>query len=258
MPTGNSTIQQPGNMMTCPVPSASPELVARWLGKMRIGAMCGLAVVVSHAVYLVLGVIGIAPGTRLANAISCAITIVGGIGVWLLVSSEPHNPKWLWPCRWALRLITVALVLLCVESIVVYGFFRNLPVQGINHTAWQDPMNVGVCGSWLLLYWYLKTLSHRLADTTLRKNFAVLLWLFGVMFVLGLLLLTCEGRTHYGSIQSPSATAPAWAQTQSSVRTFLGFSVQIAYYVWEGWLMWRLSRRLNQFGRVGILPHVID
>ena len=242
----NFPVPQVAHALTRPGPSGSPELVARWLRKVRGGAMCGLAVVVSHAAYMVLGAIGIAPGPRLANAIACATAMTGGVGVWLLVSSEPDNREWFWSCRWVLRLAACALVLLCAASMVVYGFFRDLPEQRVNATVWRTRMLVGVGASWVLLCWYLKTLSHRLGDKTLGKNFAVLFWLTGILVVLAVLAVTSQDRTHDSSVETPPATAPSDGKTQRPGGAVLGFSIWMAYYVWMGWLMWRLSRRLNQ------------
>lgn len=245
----NIQIQQPDDVVVCPVPVASPELVARWLRKVRIGVLCGLAVIASHVVYMVFGLVGIVPGPRLAMTISCAAVLAGGVGIWLLVSSEPQNRKWLWWCRWLLRLAAGAVVLLCGTDIVIYGFLLSpLPekaAQTAHDNMWRV-MGIVVCGTWVLLYWYLKALAQRLADKTLRNNFGCLFWIARALFILFLLVVTYEVWIHRGGGAVLPATAPAKAQVDKP-NAFVGFAIWMAYYVWMGWLMWRLSRRLNQF-----------
>ena len=244
----NSPIRSLEKTVACPVPSAGPEEVAHWLRKMRIGALCGLAVVISHAVYWVLGTVGIAPSPGLANTIACMIASAGGLGVWLLVAAEPHNRKWLWPCRWALRLAAGTLIVLCVAPIVLTEYYRNLPEQTTDDILSQS-MGWVVGGGWLIFYWYLKELSHRLGDRALRKNFTVLFWIISVVLFLSLATLTCDRPVDDGNSQSPSATVSGEASTSDSggaSQMILMFAIWIAYCIWEGWLMWRLSKRLHQ------------
>ena len=128
---------------------------------------------------------------------------------------------------------------------VRFGLFGSPPGHGVTDTAWDLPMLGIVGGGWLLLHWYLKTLSHRLGDRTLRKNFMVLFWLCAALLVVTVLAVTRGSRTDDGGIPAPSATAPAAAQEDGRV-TFVGFAGWMACHAWMGWLMWRLSRRLNQ------------
>ena len=176
-----------------PAPSAGGELVVRWLRRVRLGAILGLAVSAYYVVSLLLGGIGIIPGRRLLNAVSCLLVIVGAIGVWMLVTAEPQNRGWLRLHRWVLRSAAVVIVTLCGISLITFSLLGGPPESAKGDDVWQIGIGMICLSLWMLLDWYLRTLSQRLGDTTLRKNFTVLLWLSAIFLALGVLAVSCRG-----------------------------------------------------------------
>ena len=120
-----------------PMPEAHSSLVIGWLGRVRRGSILGLVVVMYYAALVMLWMFGVNFGRSVVYTASCVISIVGAMGVWILVSSEPRNRKWLWLSRWILRIASVVLIGLCTLSVLTYGFFRPLPEMGQADGRWS-------------------------------------------------------------------------------------------------------------------------
>lgn len=224
-----------------PAPAGSPETVAAWLERIRVGAIFGLAFVICRAMFVSLLLFGVVMNGPWGNTITRLTEIIGCIAVWLIVSQEPLNKRWQWLLRWVLRIASVLMTILCVASIVTYTFFRSLPetrAYGQNTTVlfW-----ILASALRLMLYWYLRALAERLNDQILRKNFTVIIWIIAIMLALGLLVLAATGHM---SQRTGTATIPRDAETVGLSDKLPGFSLYMAFYAWMGWLMWRLSRRL--------------
>jgi len=245
------SILKASDAVTSPVPSADPARVARWLERVRLGALCGLGVAIccatQLAVYTVLWVAGVTPWPRPSYAVAYAIGIVEGVVAWVLVSSEPRNLRWLWPWRWILRLAAATIVLSCAVFMVAYGFFWPVPPKSTGADGvWERAWMYGTVGCWMLFFWYLKKLAHRLGDVGLRRNFNVLVWMLGVLLLIGLLVLTCNAQAHDECVESASEPPPAKANPRPDGSAVMPIGFRMALYTWMGWLMWRLSRRLKR------------
>jgi len=245
------SILKASDAVTSPVPSADPARVARWLERVRLGALCGLGVAIccatQLAVYTVLWVAGVTPWPRPSYAVAYAIGIVEGVVAWVLVSSEPRNLRWLWPWRWILRLAAATIVLSCAVFMVAYGFFWPVPPKSTGADGvWERAWMYGTVGCWMLFFWYLKKLAHRLGDVGLRRNFNVLFWLLGILSIAALLTLIYKAWPDHDPAQSASAPASGEAEIRPIALSLRWLAVLMAFHTWTVWLMWRLSRRLNR------------
>lgn len=229
-----------------PMPEANSPLVVGWLARVRLGCILALIVVMCYAAFLVVGILGVVLGPQTQNAAACVIAIVGAVSVWLLVSPEPRNWKWLWLPRWILRIAAVVLIGLCAASMLIFGILPLLPEVGQPDATWSRLAPAITMSLWFCLDWYLRRLAQRLGDSTLRKNFSVLMWIAAVAAVLGLLVFACS-EMDSGMNSQARVTTPTNAneKTVTVGERVFAYMVYVLFYAWTGWLMWRLSRRLR-------------
>jgi hypothetical protein len=251
-----------------PSPLASPEVVSHWLRRLRVGAILGLSYCLLWIVYAVLWNLRIIQSPKIGMIISYFINAVGVVGVWLLVSPEPENQRWLRLVRWTLRPAAVAFAAVCGISMVVYGSAASLSQQPQIDSPAQTLVTCGVLGLWLLLYQYLRTLSQRLGDKTLRSHFTILVGLNTILIIFFLVALSLRyiGRSNNSMHKPLASTAAVEQRTISTGVRIVAFSLYAAYFGWMAWLMRRLSTRLDEAARnyqrisviIGQLPNHVE
>lgn len=243
----NSGVCAPNSQPLVPMPEADSPLVVGWLARVRLGCILAVIVVMSYAAFfLVVAILGVILGPQAQNAAACVIAIVGAVSVWLLVSPEPRNWKWLWLPRWILRIAAVVLIGLCAASMLIFGIFPLLPEVGQSDPTWSRLAPVITMSLWSCLGSYLRRLAQRLGDSTLRKNFSVFMWIAAVAALLGLLVFACSEM--YSGMNSQARVTTPTNSNEKTVTTggrIFAYIVYVLFYAWTGWLMWRLSRRLR-------------
>jgi hypothetical protein len=234
-----------------PMPTASPELVARWLNRLRIGATFGVAVVLCCVVYGTLLLLGRSPGPRLDDFFAFIFTAFSGIVAWLLISPEPGNPGWLRRSRFILRLAVVIWVAMSGVATVFPGFFARLIAQ----MALNGMLLLMACdiGAWFLFYRYRRKLARRIGDKTLNSSLTLLVVLCAAVFIVFSLMTIASvavdiiGYTFLPGGPRPDLVSSTPNETQNGVGTngIVRFLQGMAYLAWNGWIMLRLSRRFK-------------
>jgi hypothetical protein len=223
-----------------PTPEPRPDLVVRWLRRVRMGALIALAAKLACMPLFALACRGITLTTRALNTVSCATIFAGAVSVWLLVLPEPGKNREHWIPRWVLRMTAISAIGVAVVSIVFFGILgQPMPGDDAAEPGYAyDVFLLGICAT---LYWYLRELAKRVNDALLRKNFTVLLslTLTGIL-LLGLLWVNCPSEAF-----AWNATARPGGHTNTPGLLMGQIALFLLVFLWPAWLMFRLSRRLK-------------
>jgi hypothetical protein len=232
-----------------PEPVADGRLVAEWMNTVARGALVEAAVLGCSLALLVVMAWSSEMPWDMPAWVSSLLTVAGAAAAWMLVSGEPERPWWLAAMRWAVRAWAVASVVLAAVSLVSPGLSGELAGRlagGGNPERLIALAGVTMLALVAVRFRYLRQLSWRLGDRTLRMSFGFLFWVCVVAAgwsALGVLMVTELPVT---------ATAPATAQASApATQPYLSAPAMrtgmllfgLAAYAWPAWLMWRLSRR---------------
>ena len=228
-----------------PAPEADAQEVSRWLNQVRTGALVAFASLLIGLVLVILFALGVTPSSLVGRAVPVAAMMVGTVALWMLVSPEPGNWRWLWRSRWVVRVGQVALLVASVASLIVYGFIEKLPEGFVPEKQVQSYVNWASFGVSLLFLRYMRTLSRRLRDRLLSGNFAVLYKIGLIMLILVVILWGMQGHLPQGGAAAGATTKPATKTLSAGQRTFWA-CFQLTVFGYGFWLLWLLVRRLGR------------
>ncbi len=221
-----------------PMPSASPQLIGAWLGRLSLG--CATAIsgfILSLALLVLLSCIP-STGAGVRVILFPIVTLLGGIAIWMLTTGEPGKEKRLKSLRWISRAAA-----LCIIPIVLLTYV----VRNWSGFSWTTEKTASVLYNIVQLGWgigavffmqYLALLSSRLGDKVLWRIFLTLKWILAILLGFAVAEVVFGGLPY----RLPQPADPAI--TQAGAITTIFFIGAAVIYLSCLYVMWRLNRRL--------------
>lgn len=228
------------------MPAAPPEIAAAWVERIAKGVILGLFVLPFSFCYAVALNSGFIPYNLARGLSDTVLSLVGLVICWLLTSPEPGDPYWLLWQRWISRTGPLAGVAM---GIILFVVVLGVPMTPAETTelavVYALASLYGLAGA-AASCWYSSRLGHRLGDAALRISFAILKWIFGVLFVCAVIgaMLTWDKAVENRVTMLTNVRNQTGAHL-TGVHLLVWTGISLALLPWFAWLQWRLWRRLR-------------